>query len=45
MLQAVWNLDYADNVSAMPFAGSKQKVLAVDPKQKFMKDNYKSQYG
>jgi hypothetical protein len=34
MMMAVWNLDYADNVSAMPFAGSKQIILAVDPKQK-----------
>lgn len=29
----------------MPFAGSKQKVLTVDPKQRYYQDNFKAKYG
>lgn len=32
LITSVWSLDYRDNPGTLPFAGSKQKVLIVDPK-------------
>ena len=32
LLTSVWSLDYKDNPDILPFAGTKQKVLSVDPK-------------
>lgn len=31
LVESVWNLDYRDNPGVLPYAGSKNKVLAVDP--------------
>ena len=45
LVQSVWRLDYGDSLDTLHFAGSKQKVLTVDPKQQYMKDHYKSKYG
>lgn len=44
-ITAVWSLDYRDNPDTLPFAGSKNKVLTVDPKQRYFQDNYKAKYG
>ncbi|CDW79898.1 ef hand family protein [Stylonychia lemnae] len=45
LVSSVWSLDYRDNPDILPFAGSKQKVLTVDPKQRYYQDNFKAKYG
>lgn len=32
IMEGVWNLDNKDNYDTLPYAGTKEKVLAVDPK-------------
>jgi hypothetical protein len=36
MIEGVWNLDNRDNYDTLPFAGSKEKVLMVDSKQRYL---------
>ena len=38
-------MDYKDNLETLPYAGSKNKVLTVDPKQKYLHDNHRNMYG
>ena len=45
MIEQVWNLDNKDNYEMQPFAGTKNKVMVVDPKQQYLKDNYRGAYG
>eukprot|EP00347_Sterkiella_histriomuscorum_P008193 403346024 len=45
LVTSVWHMDYSDNPDTQPFAGTKHKVLTVDPKQKYMQDNYKGKFG
>ena len=42
MMEGVWQFN--DDFSQMPYAGKKEKVLTVDPKQKYFQDNYKAVY-
>ena len=32
IIESVWNLDNRDNVDTVPFAGSRDKILAVNHK-------------
>jgi hypothetical protein len=41
LIENVWNLDFRDNPDVLPYAGTKNKVLTVDPKQRFIQDNFK----
>jgi len=45
LILGVWNLDNSDNPSIVPFAGAKKKILTVDPKQRYLVDNYKNALG
>jgi hypothetical protein len=45
LIEGVWNLDNRDNSDTLPFAGTKNKVLIVNPKEKFLHDNYRSMFG
>jgi hypothetical protein len=45
MLQQVWNLDYKSQTNALPFAGSKQKVMIVNHKQGNIQNNHRDVFG
>ena len=45
LVENVWNMDNRDNPNTLPFAGTRQKVLTVDHKQRYLQDNFKGEYG
>ena len=45
VLNAVWNLDNKNNPSHQPFAGSKDKVLVVNSKQRYLHDHHRNMFG
>jgi hypothetical protein len=45
LIEGVWDLDNRGDNSHQPFAGTKQKVLMVDSKNKYLKDHHRNLFG
>jgi len=45
IVEGVWNMDNKDDISFQPFAGSREKVLVVSSKERYLHDHHRNLFG